>query len=306
MSSCNNQEYYYRDYPVAVIGAGPAGIAAAVQLKRFGFDVVLFEKDTPGGLLRNANLVENYPGFPRGIAGPELVNLLNQHLEAWKIDLIGETVRKLQYVEKENHFLITTDTGVYPVPIVVAASGTVPNQLFWVESLPVELRRHVFYEVYPIRDVREKEILIVGAGDAAFDYALNLAAGGRNNILIVNRGTRVRALGLLVERVSENSSIEYRENVRVDHVRAGRERALFAHLVSPGHEGTIEIDYIICAVGREPEMGYYSTGLSQQVETLKKKGIFYEIGDLVNGINRQAAIAIGNGIEAAMKIHHMI
>ena len=67
---------------VAIIGAGPAGLSTALQLKRQGIKAVLFERDKVGGLLRNANLVENYPGFPGGLSGPKLVSLFEQ--QAWE------------------------------------------------------------------------------------------------------------------------------------------------------------------------------------------------------------------------------
>ncbi|MGE5123202.1 MAG: FAD-dependent monooxygenase, partial [Acidobacteriaceae bacterium] len=66
---------------VIIIGAGPAGLAAAIQLKRYGVQTRLFERKKAGGLLHNANLVENYPGFPQGIAGPALVDLFVRHAE---------------------------------------------------------------------------------------------------------------------------------------------------------------------------------------------------------------------------------
>jgi thioredoxin reductase (NADPH) len=66
---------------VAIVGAGPAGMTAAIQLKRYGIPFVLLEKERIGGLLWNANLVENYPGFPAGVSGPKLVGLIEKQME---------------------------------------------------------------------------------------------------------------------------------------------------------------------------------------------------------------------------------
>jgi len=70
---------------VAVIGGGPSGIAASIYLKRAGVDVILFEKYEIGGLLSNAHLIENYPGFPSGISGKKLCKLFEEHLKKWKV-----------------------------------------------------------------------------------------------------------------------------------------------------------------------------------------------------------------------------
>jgi len=82
---------------VAIIGAGPVGIAAAIQLKRYDIEFMIFEKGKIGGLLRNANLVENYLGFPRGIRGRELVELFKEQLKNAGVKVQFEMVRELDY-----------------------------------------------------------------------------------------------------------------------------------------------------------------------------------------------------------------
>ena len=81
--------------PVMIIGAGPAGLATAIQLKRYGIHPLLFEGEEVGGLLRNANLVENYPGFPKGVSGSKLVNLFSRQAENLHIDVTHEQVLEL-------------------------------------------------------------------------------------------------------------------------------------------------------------------------------------------------------------------
>ena len=84
---------------VLIIGAGPAGIAAAMQLKRYGLDPHIVECSAIGGLLHNANLVENYPGFPGGIPGPKLVSLLKQHVRDLHLRLTYGEVTRLDIVD---------------------------------------------------------------------------------------------------------------------------------------------------------------------------------------------------------------
>ncbi|MFA4852164.1 MAG: NAD(P)/FAD-dependent oxidoreductase, partial [Bacteroidales bacterium] len=91
---------------VAIIGAGPAGIACTIQLSRYGIMPLLFERDIPGGLLKNANLVENYPGFPGGIKGTKLIEKMTRQLDMAQVTVIHENVTLVSC--KEDLFRIKT------------------------------------------------------------------------------------------------------------------------------------------------------------------------------------------------------
>ena len=181
---------------VIIIGVGPAGIATAIQLKRYGIVPLLLEKNETGGLLRNANLVENYPGFPGGISGLALVNLFEKQLAENSIRVIFEETTELDL--KDNLFTVATSRRVYYSRIMVVASGTKPKKS-GISEAAEEVKDKIFYEVYPLLKVKGKKIVIVGAGDAAFDYALNL--GKNNEVVILNRSRTTKCLPLLKERV---------------------------------------------------------------------------------------------------------
>src|SRR4030067_2642076 len=105
---------------VIIIGGGPAGIAAAIQLKRYGLAPLIFEREALGGLLRNANLVENYPGFPGGISGMKLVGLLEQQARAFGLRVTYAEVARLDLVA--GLFQIETSPDHYAARLVVVAS----------------------------------------------------------------------------------------------------------------------------------------------------------------------------------------
>ena len=168
---------------VAIIGAGPAGIAAAIHLRRYDITPVVFEERAVGGLLRNAHLVENYPGFPEGIGGPELAGLMRDHLGVSGAEVRYERIVSLDY--RDDRFFLRTASAELACRIAVVASGTEPKKIPDL-AIPDDIMNRVFYEVYPIRDMRYKNIAIIGAGDAAFDYALNLSR--QNEVTLLSRG----------------------------------------------------------------------------------------------------------------------
>ena len=195
---------------VIIIGAGPAGIAAAIQLKRSGLNPVVFEKKKIGGLLNNANLVENYPGFPGGITGPDLAALFKEQLESFEIEIIYEQIKSLDY--NNELFTARTESKEMQSKAAIIASGTRPkrsNDL----KISDRIKSKIYYDVSNLLEANGKTITIIGAGDAAFDYALNLAK--KNNVIILNRGKNIKCLPLLYDRIKEAKSIKYQAQTQV-------------------------------------------------------------------------------------------
>jgi thioredoxin reductase len=282
---------------VIIIGAGPAGIAAAIQLKRSGIDPLIFEKDAPGGLLRNANLVENYPGFPNGVVGPKLVELMTRHLRETGVELIHEEVLEADWSDA---FVIGTAARAWNSKALIIATGTKPKPLPLPHPTGV-VGKHLFYEVHSLLHLKSESIVILGAGDAAFDYALNLAGRG-NQVTILHRGSDTTCLPLLRQRTERLDNIVFRPNVevlRIEEAHSG------LRLICRVESSEIKLNavYVIAAFGREPYLNFITPQLKSQVEMLTARGILHIIGDVVNGSFRQAAIAAGDGIKAGMMIY---
>ena len=283
---------------VTIIGAGPAGLAAAIQLKRYGIDALLLEKQVVGGLIRNANLVENYPGFPGGIKGEDLARTFIDQAARAGVQATFEEVRRLDLIE--GTFQLKTDKNIYHSRRVVIASGTKPRR-FQDFEIPQELSQQIFYEVYPLLKMKKKVIVIVGAGDAAFDYALNLARN--NHVLIFNRGEDVKCLPLLWERARAESRISYFENTAVQEISRTKKDEILLKYRTPAEESSIQVDYLVGAIGRYPQLDFFSEDIIKETERLDRDGFLYFIGDVRNDIYRQTSIAVGNGVLAAMKIY---
>lgn len=280
---------------VVIIGAGPAGIAAAIQLQRLGVTPLVIERGPFGGLLNNANLVENYPGFPQGISGPELVALFHEQFKRFDIPTRRACVEEVIFTKE--CFILRTSDGEIPAERVVAASGTAPRRF---NDGVCDTAAQVHYEVFPLLGLEDAQVVIVGAGDAAFDYALNLAR--HNQVTVLNRGVRVKALGLLVERAARHPRITYTPACDVRKISTQGTGFL---VTGEAPDGAFELhaDRVIGALGRRPAVEFISESVSSQEEALAAAGKWHLIGDVHNGLFRQTAIAVGEGIRAAMAIH---
>jgi thioredoxin reductase len=286
---------------VAIIGAGPSGLTTALQLKRYGITPRVFEKNDIGGLLNNANLVENYPGFPGGIPGIDLVKLFEEQVKHIPVEVTYEEVTSVAY--ERNWFRLVTDTKEYRSSILVIASGTKPRR-FTDINIPGELDDRVFYEVAPLLGIVGKRIAIVGAGDAAFDYALNL--GKKNKVDILNRSHMVKCLPLLWQRASSYETITYHQSTFITGLESSPTGGMSLACETPSGSINIRADYLIGAIGRDPQLDFIPQSLSDKLIELEEDGNLYIIGDVKNGKFRQTAIAVGEGIMAAMKIYRYL
>ena len=183
------------------------------------------------------------------------------------------------------------------------ASGTKPRPLSGCKIDP-EIQDRIFYEVYPLLDRKDCRIAIIGAGDAAFDYALNLAA--KNEVIILSRGEQANCLPLLGERAAACPGIIYHPGTRLSGLEAAETGKVRVECVQAQERLSFEVDCVLCATGREAQLDFMPAMAQAEVERLEKDGRLYFIGDVKNGIYRQTAIAVGDGIYAGMKIFRQL
>lgn len=255
---------------VGVIGAGPAGVASSIMLKRYGIDVLLFERRNVGGLLNNAWRVENIP-FLQPSAGEDLCHKLKDHLSRNGVELIREDATAIH-----DRTILTTKAS-YVVDYSVVATGTMPKRL---PALETDAK-----VVYEFRDIPDGTcaVAVYGAGDMAFDGAIRAKLTGRKTMLFA-RSKTVRAIDSL--RVSaEKTGVELHMAepiLRVD--------AIDSLLMITTPQDVYYAEVLLVCIGREPAL---PTIDSQRYEI---------IGDARGEIYRQASIAVGDGIRTAMRI----
>lgn len=285
---------------VVIVGAGPAGISAAVYLKRTGLNPLVVEKDRIGGLLLNANLIENYPGFPEGISGMELVDLLKKQLDRWGVEVTRTEVSRV--LPTNGEFRIVTSEGEIESRTVILATGTKPKNAGISGENGFEGQR-LFYEIRDLPEGNGRDYIIIGSGDAAFDYALNLS-GKASKVDIVFRSSKPKCIRLLLERVlnAENINLHPESEPQYLMEKDGR---LHLTCQTPEGEKEFDADYALIACGREPNLvdveGSFDLSARRENCETEIPGL-YVVGDVRRGNYRQMGIAVGDALQAAMSV----
>ncbi len=291
---------------ISIIGAGPAGTAAAIYLKRAGFEPQVYEKSEIGGLLLNANLVENYLGFPGGISGYNLVCLMKEQLSILNISVVIKEVMIL--VPTDGSFQLRADSGADNSNAVILASGTHPMPIELEGSGPL-IDRKIFYEIKDIPETRREDtFVIIGGGDAAFDYALNLSKrAARVDILF--RSVSPRCLPLLRDRVEQRDNIHvHPRTTPLEVADDGGNMVLTCKKDKETKSFTSE--YAMVACGRTPNLDVIPDDIHRTLAihgdgTTNIPGLFVA-GDVRRGRFRQAGIAVGDGILCAMEAEYFL
>ncbi len=294
-------------YDIAVIGAGGAGLTAALYGARARRRTVVFERLMTGGQIATTELVENYPGFPQGINGADFAMNLVQQVERFGAELRYEDVQSIE-PEPGAPFRIETSEGVYEAHAVIATAGADYNKL----GVPGEdefIGRGVSYcATCDAAFFQNQEAVVVGGGDAAFDEAL-FTARHVSKVWLVHRRDTFRASALLQERVFANPKIEIIRNTVVDRI-VGTDGVEWAELrnVQTGDVRTLPVGAVFIFIGQTPnshllkglveldEGGHARVDLRMRTTV---PGLFVA-GDLRVEAARQLVSACGDGATAAL------
>jgi thioredoxin reductase (NADPH) len=295
-------------YDVIIIGAGPAGLAAAVYTGRARLSTLVLEKGRPGGQILLTDFVENYPGFPDGVVPFQLMDNFRRHAEKFGAKIIMDEAKKIQ--RQDNLWSVLGNRGEYAVRAVIIATGSIYRKL----GVPGEERltgRGVSYcATCDGAFFKEREVAVIGGGDNALTEALFLTKFCRS-VKIIHRRNEFRAVKMIQERVSANEKIEVlRNSVVVEISGESRLESITIKNVIDNQMSRLKLDGLFVSIGTDPNSAFVKglvefdeegqIKVSQNMAT-SQPGIF-ACGDVTNACPEQMATAVGTGVSAALAV----
>ena len=296
---------------IVIIGSGPAGLTAAIYAARADLNPIVFEGIQPGGQLTITTDVENYPGFPDGIMGPELMDLFRKQAQRFGAKTFFKNVDSIDLSQKP--FKIDVGNEIYMSDSVIIATGA-SAKLLGLES-EMKLMGHGVSACATCDGFffRDKHVLVIGGGDSAMEEATFLTKFA-SKVTIVHRRNEFRASKIMQKRVFDNSKIEVLWNHQIvdmvgDPKDGGLRQAILKN--SDNEEINYDCDGLFLAIGHEPnskflkdqlktdDKGYILTN-SDSTET-SIKGVF-ACGDIQDTVYKQAVTAAGSGCMAAIEV----
>ena len=299
-------------YDVIVIGGGPAGLTAAMYTARANLRTLVVAGRMVGGQIALTFQVDNYPGFPETITGPELSGRMRRQAEKFEAEFLEDEATAVDFSSTPLNVIV--GETVYEAWSVIVATGS-SNRKLGLESEERLMGRGVFVCATCDALLYEgKRVVVVGGGDSAVQEALDLAKFARE-VVIVHRRERLTACMCLKQRAEENDRIRFLWNTVVQDI-LGESRVEGVRLKSreTGEERTLECDGVLLAIGWDPNTSLFRGQLDMDesgyivspsgVET-SVKGVFVA-GDLNDTKYRQLVTACGSGCMAALEAERYI
>jgi thioredoxin reductase (NADPH) len=293
---------------VIIIGSGPAGYTAAIYAARAKLSPLVFEGSvTAGGALMNTTDVENFPGFPDGILGPDLMDGLRKQAERFGAELVTDDVVEVDLTAAPK--VVKTVTDVFYAKAVIIATGSKYREL----GVPgeKELSGHGVSWCATCDGFffREKDIAVVGGGDSALEEATFLTRFGKS-VTVIHRRGELRASKIMQDRAKANPKIKFLWHSQVvEAVGDQKLTALRIRNVKTGEEHLLPVGGLFVAIGHDPRSELFAGQLATDPEGYLQvdgrstrtaiEGVF-ACGDVVDHTYRQAVTAAGTGCAAAI------
>lgn len=292
---------------VVIIGSGPAGLTAAIYAARAGLDPLMIEGFERGGQLMITTDVENYPGFPDGILGPDLMEQMRKQAERFGTRIISSNVTEVDFSQRP--YTVKVGSDVYLAETVIVSTGASAR---WLGVPGEEKLRGYGVSACATCDgffFREKELVVVGGGDSAMEEALFLTKFA-TKVTVVHRRDEFRASTIMAERVLDHPQIDVIWDTVVEKI-LGDDSVTGVKLrnVKTNEEREFPTDGVFVAIGHDPSTSVFKGHLELDTEgyvvtapgtTITSVEGVFAAGDVTDKVYRQAVTAAGMGCQAAL------
>ncbi|WP_242143857.1 MULTISPECIES: thioredoxin-disulfide reductase [unclassified Bacillus cereus group] len=299
-------------YDVIIIGAGPAGMTAAVYTSRANLSTLMLERGIPGGQMANTEEVENYPGY-ESILGPDLSNKMFEHAKKFGAEYAYGDVKEV--IDGKEYKTIIAGKKEYKARAIIIASGAEYKKLGVPGEKELGGRGVSYCAVCDGAFFKEKELVVIGGGDSAVEEGVYLTRFA-SKVTIIHRRDALRAQKILQDRAFQNEKVDFIWNHTVKQINEenGKVGSVTIVDVNTGEETEFKADGAFVYIGMLPlskpfaelgitnENGYIET--NERMET-KVPGIF-AAGDIREKMLRQIVTATGDGSIAAQSVQHYV
>lgn len=289
-------------FDVVIIGAGPAGLCAALYLKRANVNCVIIEKGPYGGKINYTSIINNYLGINHAF-GPDLAEVFYKHIKENKVPIIGAEIEKIS--KKEEYFVVHSNDEDYFARAIIICSGTTERKLELTNAEKFEHRGISYCAVCDGPLYRNKEVAVIGGGNSALEEALYLASIA-SKVHLIHRREEFRADGLLVEQVKNKENIELHLSRQVKGLLG--DKSLIGVVLDD--ESELKVSALFPYIGQSPntsfldfsnicdEKGYIIVNSNMETEVAG----LYACGDVTNQELKQIITACGDGAKAAYSV----
>jgi thioredoxin reductase (NADPH) len=308
----NNSSHRPETYEVIIIGSGPAGYTAGVYTSRAKLNTLLISGSLPGGQLMTTSEVENYPGFPNGIFGPELMMNMRQQAERFGAKLLDDEVMEVDF--KKRPFEIKTHGQEFRSESVVICTGASPRKLGLRAEQEFAGKGISYCATCDGPFFKGEDIAVVGGGDTAIEEATFLTKFGKS-VKIIHRKDFLRASKILQEKAFENPKIDFVWDHVVSDISGNKKiNSISVRNLRTGEERKIPVGGLFVAIGHEPNTSIFKGQLELDdrgyiVLTKNTRtsvdGVF-AAGDVHDYRYRQAITAGGFGCMAALDVERWL
>jgi len=299
------------DWDVVIIGGGPAGLTAGLYLGRANRKVLLLDKDTVGGYIRNIELIENYPGFADGVSGALLASRMVSQATKYGLQIENAEVTGIELFSRTRYVGCSGGQG-FTTNVIIIAGGS-KNKKLGVPGEEALAGKGVFECAFcDGGHYVDKVVAVCGGGDSGVTEALYMAKIA-SKVVIIEAMPKLNATAILQDRVAANPRIEVRCGVIVEAI-TGKDKVEAIELALGKKKQSLKVDGVLVHIGLDPNTGYLEgiIPLDKQGQIIVNEKMETEVpyifaaGDIRSGSPRQVVSAVGDGAIAAITAQRLL
>ncbi len=301
-------------FELVILGAGPAGLSAGLYASRARIDHVLIEKGAPGGQVLTTDWVDNYPGFPDGVSGFDLMDMMTAHAKKFDVNILTKEVASVELDEPDVKRIVFGDGSSLTCDALIICSGASPNKIGVPGEAELAGKGVSYCGTCDAPFYRNMHVAVIGGGDTAVeeaDYLTRFAS----KVTIIHRRDELRAVKVLQEIAFANEKIDYVWNSRVISIEGEKEVERLQLLDNDGNTSTLDVQGVFVLIGITPnnemlpleklnadQWGFIPT----DAETLTSVPGVFAAGDIRSKLMRQIVNACGEGANSVIAAEHYL